>query len=90
MVCLSSIFSSGMSAHVPVVAAQLVGFAAGVRAAEERILVIRSASKLYQRHPVLAIENFVVEVEENKLVVRFATKQTPIVGLYYFIIVLSG
>jgi hypothetical protein len=43
-----------------------VGFAAGVQAAEERISELRSTGKVHPKQPILAVENFIVEVEENK------------------------
>jgi hypothetical protein len=48
------------------IAAQPVGFAAGVKAAEERISALQSTGKLHRKHPIVAIENFLVEIEENK------------------------
>ncbi|KAE8746315.1 hypothetical protein FOCC_FOCC006987 [Frankliniella occidentalis] len=49
-----------------VAAAQPVGFAAGVKAAEERISAVRSAHNIPPEQTVLAVENFLVEIGENK------------------------
>ncbi|KAJ1524424.1 hypothetical protein ONE63_010922 [Megalurothrips usitatus] len=49
-----------------VAAAQPVGFAAGVKAAEERISAVRSSNNIPPEQSVLAVENFLVEVGENK------------------------
>ncbi|PNF28830.1 Protein PRRC1 [Cryptotermes secundus] len=57
---------SGLAAQATMIAAQPVGFAAGVKAAEERILALQSTGKLHPKQPIVAIENFLVEVEENK------------------------
>lgn len=48
------------------IAAQPVGFAAGVKAAEERIQTVLKAM-VQQPMPVVAIENFLLEVGEDKL-----------------------
>lgn len=47
-------------------AAQPVGFAAGVKAAEERISAVRSIPNIPPEQTVLAVENFLVEIGENK------------------------
>lgn len=57
---------SGLAAQATMIAAQPVGFAAGVKAAEERISALQSTGKLHPKQPIVAIENFLVEVEENK------------------------
>ena len=49
------------------VAPQPVGFAAGIKAAEERIQKVLLDSKIQQNPtPVIAIENFLLEVGEDK------------------------
>lgn len=56
---------SGMPVQATNIAAQPVGFAAGVKAAEERIqIALKSLEQ--QPMPVLAIENFLLEVGEDK------------------------
>lgn len=47
-------------------AAQPVGFAAGVKAAEERISALRTTHNIAVEQTVLAVENFLVEIGENK------------------------
>lgn len=47
-------------------AAQPIGFAAGVKAAEERISAVRSAHNIPPEQAVLSVENFLVEIGENK------------------------
>lgn len=54
-------------------AAQPVGFAAGVKAAEERISAVRSAHNIPPEQTVLAVENFLVEIGENKYALHFCT-----------------
>lgn len=56
---------SGISVQAVNIAAQPVGFAAGVKAAEERIQI---ALKNIDQHslPVVAVENFILEVGEDK------------------------
>jgi len=49
-----------------VAAAQPVGFTAGIKAAEEKITALRTTHKLSSDQAVLAVENIVVEVGENK------------------------
>jgi hypothetical protein len=56
----------GLAAQATKIAAQPVGFAAGVQAAEERISALLSTGKVHPKQPIVAIENFLVEVEENK------------------------
>jgi hypothetical protein len=50
------------------VAAQPVGFAAGMRAAEERIAAVRQSKNCPELIPIVAIENFLLEVTEEKYV----------------------
>ncbi len=61
------ILSSGLAVNTSTAAAaQPVGFAAGVKAAEERIAAVRSSNNIPAEQPVLAVENFLVEIGENK------------------------
>lgn len=48
------------------IAAQPVGFAAGVKGAEERINSARNNSSLPKDIPIIAIENFLLEIGEDK------------------------
>lgn len=48
------------------IATQPVGFAAGVKGAEERINSARNISSLPKDIPVIAIENFLLEIGEDK------------------------
>lgn len=48
------------------IAAQPVGFAAGCRAAEERISALRQSGQAPELIPLVAIENFLLEVSEEK------------------------
>ncbi|KAI4466972.1 hypothetical protein MML48_2g00000331 [Holotrichia oblita] len=58
---------TGIAAQSNNIAPQPVGFAAGVKAAEERIQVVLRDSKVQQNPaPVVAIENFLLEVGEDK------------------------
>ncbi|XP_063238435.1 protein PRRC1-like isoform X2 [Bacillus rossius redtenbacheri] len=57
---------SGVAAQSSSVAAQPVGFEAGLKAAEERVAIARAGGKLHPRQPVVAIENFIVEVAKDK------------------------
>ncbi|PSN42301.1 Protein PRRC1 [Blattella germanica] len=57
---------TGFAAQATMIAAQPVGFAAGVKAAEERISALQSSGKLHPKQPVVAVENFIVEVGEDK------------------------
>lgn len=52
--------------QVASVAAQPVGFAAGVKAAEERIQTILNDPNLREPTPVVAVENFLLEVGEDR------------------------
>lgn len=56
----------GMAAQTAMTAAQPVGFAAGIKAAEERISTLQCAGRLHPKQPIVAVENFLVETEENK------------------------
>ncbi|XP_017776338.1 PREDICTED: protein PRRC1-like [Nicrophorus vespilloides] len=56
----------GIEAKAVNIAAQPVGFAAGVKAAEERIQAVLTNPKLPNPIPVVAIENFLLEVGEDK------------------------
>lgn len=57
----------GIKAQSTNIAAQPVGFAAAVKAAEERIQIVLRDSKVQQNPaPVVAIENFILEVGEDK------------------------
>lgn len=56
---------SGINVQPSEVAAQPVGFAAGIKAAEERIAAVYTAPQP-QPMPVLAIESFLLEVGEGK------------------------
>ncbi|KAK3933355.1 Protein PRRC1 [Frankliniella fusca] len=66
-----SVFGKATVTGMPVntstaAAAQPVGFAAGVKAAEERLSAVRSAQNIPPEQTVLAVENFLVEIGENK------------------------
>lgn len=56
---------SGISVQPSSVAAQPVGFAAGIQAAEERIAAVYSAPQLMPM-PVVAVEGFLLEVGEDR------------------------
>lgn len=57
---------TGVPVDSSAVAAQPVGFAAGVKGAEERIKSARSIPSLPKDIPVIAVENFLLEVGEDK------------------------
>ncbi|XP_066597065.1 protein PRRC1-like isoform X2 [Prorops nasuta] len=57
---------TGVAVDNSAVAAQPVGFAAGVKGAEERINSARNNSSVSKEVPVIAIENFLLEVGEEK------------------------
>ncbi|XP_069691206.1 protein PRRC1-like [Periplaneta americana] len=57
---------SGMAAQASKIAAQPVGFASAIKAAEERILALQATGKLHPKQPIVAVENFLLEVGENK------------------------
>lgn len=61
-------FYRGMGVQAKNIAAQPVGFAAGVKAAEERIQMVLKDPKLKIPLPVVAVENFLLEVGEDKYV----------------------
>lgn len=55
-----------MAVDSSAVAAQPVGFAAGVKGAEERINSARNNPSLPRDVPIIAVENFLLEVGEDK------------------------
>ncbi|KAK9307283.1 hypothetical protein QLX08_002310 [Tetragonisca angustula] len=57
---------TGVSVESSAVAAQPVGFAAGVKGAEERINSARNIPTLPKDIPIIAVENFLLEVGEDK------------------------
>lgn len=57
---------TGVSVETSAVAAQPVGFAAGVKGAEERINSARNIPTLPKDIPIIAVENFLLEVGEDK------------------------
>lgn len=57
---------NGISVDCSAIAAQPVGFAAGVKGAEERINSARNISSLSKDIPIIAIENFILEIGEDK------------------------
>lgn len=57
---------TGVSASDSSVAAQPVGFAAGVKGAEERIHSARSMPSVPKDIPIIAVENFLLEVGQDK------------------------
>ncbi|XP_033313767.1 protein PRRC1-like isoform X1 [Bombus bifarius] len=57
---------TGISVESSAVAAQPVGFAAGVKGAEERINSARNIPTLPKDIPIIAVENFLLEVGEDK------------------------
>ncbi|XP_012286046.1 protein PRRC1 [Orussus abietinus] len=57
---------TGVSVNTTAVAEQPVGFAAGVKGAEERIHSVRNNSALPKDIPIVAVENFLLEVGEDK------------------------
>ncbi|XP_014599723.1 PREDICTED: protein PRRC1-like isoform X1 [Polistes canadensis] len=65
-----AVFGKATVTGVPVdctaIAAQPVGFAAGVKGAEERINSARNNSFLPKDIPIIAIENFLLEIGEDK------------------------
>lgn len=61
-------FFRGIEAQSSNIAAQPVGFAAAVKAAEERIQTVLKNPKISAPLPVVAIENFILEVGEDKCV----------------------
>ena len=48
------------------IAAQPVGFTAGVKGAEERIENLKRSGMIDERQPMLSIENFLAEVTPDK------------------------
>ncbi|XP_046752839.1 protein PRRC1-like [Diprion similis] len=57
---------SGVASECSKVAVQPVGFAAGIRGAEERINTARSNPSVGSDVPVVAIENFILEVSQGQ------------------------
>lgn len=57
---------NGISVDRTTIAAQPIGFAAGVKGAEERINLARAISSLPKDIPIIAIENFLLEIGEEK------------------------
>lgn len=57
---------TGVAVESSAVAAQPVGFAAGVKGAEERINFARNIPSLPKDIPIIAVENFLLEVGEDK------------------------
>nr|CAD7456855.1 unnamed protein product [Timema tahoe] len=57
---------TGVAAQSISVATQPVGFESGINAAKERISSTRASGKLHKMQPILAVENFIVEVVEDK------------------------
>ncbi|CAL7949739.1 unnamed protein product [Xylocopa violacea] len=57
---------TGVSVESSAIAAQPVGFAAGVKGAEERINSARNIPTLSKDIPIIAVENFLLEVGEDK------------------------
>lgn len=57
---------SGVAVESAAVAEQPVGFAAGIKGAEERIAAARQLSNVPKDVPIVAIENFLLEVGVDK------------------------
>ncbi|OAD62655.1 Protein PRRC1 [Eufriesea mexicana] len=57
---------AGVSVKSSAIAIQPVGFAAGVKGAEERINSARNIATLPKDIPIIAVENFLLEVGEDK------------------------
>lgn len=55
----------GIAAQTAMTAAQPVGFAAGIKAAEERILTLQCTGRLHPKQPIVAVENFLVEIGDK-------------------------
>lgn len=53
---------NGIGGQASNVAAQPVGFEAALQAAEERINSLRSSGNIHPHHPIVALENFIVEL----------------------------
>ncbi|CAL4112658.1 unnamed protein product [Meganyctiphanes norvegica] len=53
---------NGIGGQASSVAAQPVGFEAALQAAEERINSLRSTGNIHPHHPIVALENFIVEL----------------------------
>lgn len=57
---------SGVSVNNETIAVQPVGFAAGVKGAEERINSVKNNSSVPKDVPIIAVENFLLEIGEDK------------------------
>ncbi|XP_051154287.1 protein PRRC1-like isoform X2 [Leptopilina boulardi] len=57
---------TGISVTVTTVASQPIGFNSALKSAEERISLARQNSEVTQDAPVVAVENFLLKVDENK------------------------
>lgn len=62
--------SSGMKAEAQGIAAQPVGFEAALTSAEGRINYLRSTGRIHPQHPIVAVENFIVELQTDWYVCR--------------------
>ena len=60
-----------MAAQSESIAAQPVGFEAVLQSAEERINSMRSSGKIHPQQPIVAIENFIVELTPDWYVLMF-------------------
>lgn len=56
---------SGMAIQTNI-AIQPVGYSAGLKGAEDRISCLRQSGRIHERQPVVAIENFVVELTPDR------------------------
>ncbi|XP_063876078.1 protein PRRC1-like isoform X3 [Scylla paramamosain] len=55
----------GMKAEAQGIAAQPVGFEAALSSAEGRINYLRSTGQIHPQHPIVAVENFIVELHSD-------------------------
>lgn len=55
----------GMKAEAQGIAAQPVGFEAALNSAEGRINYLRSTGRIHPQHPIVAVENFIVELHSD-------------------------
>ncbi|XP_045130347.1 protein PRRC1-like isoform X1 [Portunus trituberculatus] len=55
----------GMKTEAQGIAAQPVGFEAALSAAEGRINYLRSTGRIHPQHPIVAVENFIVELQSD-------------------------
>ncbi|MPC56768.1 Protein PRRC1 [Portunus trituberculatus] len=60
----------GMKTEAQGIAAQPVGFEAALSAAEGRINYLRSTGRIHPQHPIVAVENFIVELQSDWYVCR--------------------